>query len=88
VIPDSEPSSLSDESSWFFDWLQEMRFEAKEKNLLCTLSYAVFSVTELEQENIIGKVSLFNQSILFLIINKMSMNTKCLFSWATHSLNA
>lgn len=56
LISDSEPSKLSEEDSWFFDWLQEMRFEAKEKNLLTTVNYAIFAVTTPEQDTVLGKV--------------------------------
>jgi hypothetical protein len=56
LISDSEPSTLKEADAWFFDWLQEMRFEAKEKNLLTTVNYTVFSVTTPEQEAVLGKV--------------------------------
>ncbi|KAI6176770.1 Flavodoxin-like domain-containing protein [Aphelenchoides bicaudatus] len=57
LVPDNEPSNLTEADSWFFDWLQEMRFEAKEKNLLTTVNYAVFAVTKPDQEAVLGKMS-------------------------------
>jgi hypothetical protein len=35
-----------------------MRFVAKERSLLCTLAYAIFSVTEVEKGSEIGKANL------------------------------
>ncbi|CAD5213407.1 unnamed protein product [Bursaphelenchus okinawaensis] len=59
IIPDLELHELSEEAgAWFLDWLQEMRFEAKQKDLLTGLKFATLAI-DLESENDepIGKIT-------------------------------
>ncbi|KAI6239053.1 Flavodoxin-like domain-containing protein [Aphelenchoides fujianensis] len=57
VVPDVDTDQLTDADNWFFDWLQEMRFEMRERSLLAHVGFAIYTVVRPDQEEAIGKMS-------------------------------
>ncbi|KAI6188488.1 Flavodoxin-like domain-containing protein [Aphelenchoides besseyi] len=56
IVPDVDSDKLTDSDNWFFDWLQEIRFEMRERSLFRNLNFCTFTVTKPQQTTIIGKM--------------------------------
>lgn len=77
LLPDVEPEELDEPlGGWFLDWLQEMRFEAKQTNLLSSLRFATLGI-QLDKEKPNGKACVLTIHLFMLFSCATCSSSDC-----------